>query len=68
MKSDFPVDRNLTEQLNELERKIDQAVELLSRLRRENRELQEKIARMETLRLNLMEQLNSIIDKIDSLL
>ncbi|MEO0025883.1 MAG: hypothetical protein ABIK22_02290 [candidate division WOR-3 bacterium] len=68
MKPDFPADRKLNEQLNELERKIDQAVELLSRLRRENRELQEKIARLEKLRQTLINQLNTIIDKIDSLL
>ncbi|MEN9979072.1 MAG: hypothetical protein ABIK38_01835 [candidate division WOR-3 bacterium] len=68
MKPDFPADRKLYEQLNELEEKIDQAVELLSRLRRENRDLQEKIARLDTLRLKLIDQLNSIIDKIDSLL
>lgn len=68
MKPGFATDPKLNEQLNELERKIDQAVELLNRLRRENRELQEKIARLEGMRRTLIEQLNSIIDKIDSLL
>ncbi len=68
MKPGFPADQKLNEQLNELEKKVDQAVELLHRLRRENRELQEKIARLERMRQTLIDRLNSIIDKIDSLL
>jgi phage shock protein A len=67
MKHSYQPDRKLTEQFNVLESKIDQAINLIIQLRKENQKLQEKISNLEKLRTTVIEQLNSIIDKIDSL-
>jgi phage shock protein A len=67
MKHSYQPDRKLTEQFNALESKIDQAINLIIQLRKENQKLQEKISNLEKLRTTVIEQLNSIIDKIDSL-
>ncbi len=68
MKKDYQPDKNLVEQFSTLEKKINEALELIGRLRQENRSLREKLNELEKLHANAVAQLNIIIDKIDSLL
>lgn len=68
MKPGYQPDPGLIEQFNALEKKIDRAVALIAQLRKENQELEKKVAELEKLRTAVIDQLNSIIDRIDSLL
>lgn len=61
-------DSELAVQLDELERRIDGALELVARLRRENRVLAGKLAEAEQRRQQAIRQLNIILDRIDALL
>jgi phage shock protein A len=64
----YQPDPGLIEQFNALEKKIDRAVALIAQLRKEKQELEKKVAELEKLRTAVIDQLNSIIDRIDSLL
>lgn len=57
----------LAEMLDQLEARIAVAVETIGRLRRENRELTQKVAAAERLRQQALEKLNGIIDRLGSL-
>jgi FtsZ-binding cell division protein ZapB len=58
----------LSARLDELAAKIDAAVELIARLRRENRELEERLAAAEQRRAAALAKLAAILDRIDALL
>lgn len=62
-----PAETVLAEMLDQLEQKIVAAVEVIGRLRRENRELAEKLAVAERLRQQALEKLNSIIDRLNAM-
>ncbi len=68
MKRNYQPDNSLVEQFSALEKKIDEALLLIGQLRQENRLLKEKLAELEKVHASAVEQLNTIIDKIDSLL
>ncbi len=68
MKKVYQPDKALVEQFNLLEKKIDAALDLISRLKKENRHLQEQLTEKEKLRAETVRLLNSIIDKIEALL
>ncbi|MGB9742747.1 MAG: hypothetical protein ACP5JB_06965 [candidate division WOR-3 bacterium] len=56
----------LVEQFEALEKKIDQVLACIDRLQKENQQLKRQVMELENLRTAVVEQLNSIIDKIDS--
>ncbi|MBM3315230.1 hypothetical protein FJY71_05230 [candidate division WOR-3 bacterium] len=61
-------DPGLARALDRLEAKIDAALELVARLRRENRELAGRAEATERLRREAVRQLNTILDRIGALL
>jgi hypothetical protein len=58
----------LAGQFDVLEAKIEAALELIARLRRENRELADALAAAERLRREAARQLGTVIDRIGALL
>ncbi|MEO0074044.1 MAG: cell division protein ZapB [candidate division WOR-3 bacterium] len=62
-----PAETALAGMLDQLEAKVIAAVETIGRLRRENRELAERLAAAERLRQQALDKLNSIIDRLSSL-
>ncbi|MGQ9707282.1 MAG: hypothetical protein ACUVUR_00185 [bacterium] len=68
MKTVYQPDKVVIEQFNVLEKRIDQALELINRLKQENRQLQERLNEVEKLRAEAIRQINTIIDKIETLL
>ncbi|MGQ9678838.1 MAG: hypothetical protein ACUVUD_06110 [bacterium] len=68
MKTNFQPDPRLAEMFQILTEKIDLAIELINRLRKENEQLQAKLTELENLRHAGREKINNILDKIDTLL
>uniref|UniRef100_A0A7C4GDT1 Cell division protein ZapB n=1 Tax=candidate division WOR-3 bacterium TaxID=2052148 RepID=A0A7C4GDT1_UNCW3 len=68
MKPETVVDKELEAQFRLLEKKIDAALELIGRLRREKKELEERLAEAVRLRQEAVRQLNTFLDRIDALL
>lgn len=68
MKAGYQPDKVLIEQFNLLEEKIDAALELIQRLKEEKRRLEERLSEEEKLRGEAVRMLNTIIDKIETLL
>lgn len=61
------LDKELAQQLRLLEGRIDAALELIDRQRRENRKLQEKLAESLRIQKQVLERLNAVLDRIDHL-
>jgi FtsZ-binding cell division protein ZapB len=61
-------EHELALQLDRLERKIDAALELIARLKRENRELAARLVECRQRRAEAAHQLNTVLDKIDALI
>lgn len=68
MKINFQPDKRLVEIFQSLEEKIDAAIELINKLRKENEQLRAKLTELENLRHTAQEKINNILDKIDTLL
>jgi len=68
MKTAYQPDNAVVEQFNALERKIEEVLGLINRLQQENRQLQERLNELEKLRAEAIQQINTIIDKIEALL
>ncbi|MEO0004831.1 MAG: hypothetical protein ABIK47_00600 [candidate division WOR-3 bacterium] len=68
MKAGYQPDKVLIEQFNLLEEKIDAALGLIQRLKEEKRRLEERLSEEEKLRGEAVRMLNTIIDKIETLL
>jgi len=57
----------LVEVFSELERKIEAAIELISRLKEENRELSRRFSEAERLRQETAERIDAVLDRIGTL-
>ncbi len=55
------------EKFLELERRIEAVVELVDKLRQENRILSERLARVEEIRRRALEKLEALLDKVEML-
>lgn len=68
MRSTYQPDKRVVAAFAELEKKIDRLLALVSQLKEENKELRQRVAELEKLRGDAVQQLNTIIDKIEMLL
>lgn len=68
MKIETGLDKELEAQFRLLERKIDAALDMIGRLRREKAELAARLAEATRLRQEAVKQLNALLDRIDGLL
>ena len=57
----------VAQRFSELERRVEAAIELITRLRHENRELARRLAEVERKRKQAAERIDSVLDKIDTL-
>lgn len=57
----------IEEKFLELERRIEAVVELVDKLRQENRILSERLARVEEIRRRALEKLEALLDKVEML-
>lgn len=63
----FEPDKTLLEEFNALEKKVDTAIKLIEKLRRENEQLHSRVAEWERRRTEILNQINNILDRIDRL-
>ncbi|MBM3315650.1 hypothetical protein FJY71_07440 [candidate division WOR-3 bacterium] len=68
MKPEAGPDKELAAQFRLLEKKVEAALELIGRLRREKQELEARLAEAERVRQEAVNQLNTFLDRIDALL
>lgn len=68
MKPTYQPDKRAVAAFEALEKKIDALLALVNRLQKENEELRQQLAELEKLRGEAVQQLNTIIDKIEMLL
>ncbi|MEO0086215.1 MAG: hypothetical protein ABIK37_06235 [candidate division WOR-3 bacterium] len=68
MKTEPGPEKELEAQFRLLEKKIDAALDMIGRLRREKKELEERLAEAARLRQEALQQLNALLDRIDALL
>jgi len=61
------VPAELREEFERLEARIDEALEVIGRLRQENLELQQQLAGLRQTQAQVARRLDSVLDKIDEL-
>ncbi|MEO0069119.1 MAG: hypothetical protein ABIK18_01400 [candidate division WOR-3 bacterium] len=68
MKPTYQPDKRVVAAFEELEKKIDRLLSLINRLKEENKDLRQRLDELEKMRSDAVQQLNTIIDKIEMLL
>ncbi len=61
------VDPAVREQFELLEAKVEEVLAVVARLKRENRQLEQKVAELEGIQQKVARRLDAVLDKIDQL-